>query len=177
MFSKARFNHTVYSRVQDTNSLAGGEARAITTAQGSFRAVRYMSAVANAVTNQISYIVRGRFLSSSVANALSGTVRRAVTRIRFFGGTANALTETWGGSVVSVIIFTFSMPDLVMQDGDVLQIDTGEYTVTLNGNNAVYLVTDLSEFFRLEPDQGTIHIEFDDNGTADIRILWKERYM
>lgn len=176
MFSKARFNHTLYSRIQESGSLSGGEARAITTAQGTLKIVRYMSSVANAVSGQVSEFVRGRFMTGGVANAIT-TSNGTVVRIRFFGGEADAITTSYGGSVVSVIILSFSMPDLEMHDGDVLQIDTGEYTVTLNGNNAIWMVTDLSEFFRLEPDEGTIHIEFEGGGDADIRILWKERYM
>lgn len=177
MFSKARFNHTEFSRIQQTGDLSGGEARAITTAYGSFRAIRYMSSVTSAISGQESHFVRLRFLPQAVANALSGVDRRRVVRIRYFSGEADAITTSWGGRLVSVIIFTLSMPELEMHDGDVLQIDTGEYTVTLNGNNAVWMVTDLSEFFRLEPGEGTINIDFEDEGEADIRILWRERYM
>lgn len=176
MFSKARFNHTEFSRVQQSGELTGGEARAITTASGTLRAIRYMSSVANAVTGYQTTLVRLRYLSSAVANAIS-TDRGTIVRIRFLGSTADAITTSWGGRLISVIVFSLSMPELVMQAGDVLQIDTGEYTVTLNGNNAVWMVTDLSEFFKLEPGEGTINIEFEEQGDADIRILWRERYM
>lgn len=176
MFSKARFNHAEFSRVQQSGEMSGGEARAITTASGAFRAIRYMYSVANVITGQESAVVRLRFASSSVANAITRS-NGVVVRIRFLGGEADAITTSWGGRLISVIIFTLSMPELVMQEGDVLQIDTGEYTVTLNGNNAVWMVTDMSEFFRLEPGEGTINIEFEDEGEADIRILWRERYM
>lgn len=176
MFSKTRFNHTQFSRIQETGSLSGGEARAITTAQGTLRAIRYMSSVVSAVSGQESAFVRQRYASPSIANAIT-TSQSKVVRIRFFGGGADAITTSYGGRLVSVIIYTLSMPELEMHDGDVLQIDTGEYTVTLNGNNAVWMVTDLSEFFRLEPGEGTITIQFEDEGDADIRILWRERYM
>lgn len=176
MFSKTRFNHTQFSRIPESGSLSGGEARAITTASGTLRAVRYMSTVASAISNQVSAFVRNRPMAQSVANAISGSTSKVV-RIRFLGGTTNAITESWGGRLVSVVIYTFSMPELEMHDGDVLQIDTGEYTVTLNGNNAVWMVTDLSEFFKLEPAEGTINISFENAGNADVRILWRERYM
>ena len=176
MFSKTRFNHASFSRVQTSDSLSGGEARAITTASGTLRAVRYMSSIVSAVSGQVSTFVRNVPLTQSIVNAIT-TSSGGVTRIRFFGGTANALTTSYGGRLISVTIFILSMPQLQMHAGDVLQIDTGEYTVTLNGENAVWMVTDLSEFFKLEPANGTISIEFDEEGEADIRILWRERYM
>lgn len=176
MFNKARFNHTLFSRVL-TSGLSGGDARAITTSTGTLRVIRRLSGIANAITQQESTVVRLRYFLNSSSNAVSNAPPKIVVRRRYFDGQADALTTSWGGRVVSVAIFILTMPDLVMQEGDVLQIDTGEYTVTLNGENAVWMVTDLSEFFRLEPGEGTISIEFEDEGEADIRILWKERYL
>lgn len=176
MFNKARFNQTLFSRVM-TSGLSGGDARAITIGTGTLRVIRRFSSEAHAISNQISALDRVWRFSQGIANAVSNIGLSQFVRVRYFDGEANAISASSGGRVMSVIVYTFSMPELQLQSGDILQIDTGEYTVTLNGMNAVWMVTDLSEFFKLEPGSGTVRIEFENGGEADIRILWKERYL
>ena len=177
MFSKTQFNKTQFSRVRGDGSLSGSPARAISTATATLQAVRYLSCLADAISDQTSSCVRLYFFSGNTVNAVSDIVQRIVERIRFFGGQADAYSTSWGGKLIGVTVHIIEMPNLVMEDGDVLQIDTDQCTVTLNGENAVYLVTDDSEFFKLDSGDCTIDIEFENTGTADIRILWREEYV
>lgn len=69
-------------------------------------------------------------------------------------------------------------PGLVLAPGDVLEIDTDSMTAVLNGQNVNKLISDDSEFFKLNPGENTIAYE---SGTVDneaeVRILWKNMYL
>ena len=57
--------------------------------------------------------------------------------------------------------------------GDELIIDTDNMTVTINGENAIMYLADSSTFFTLSAAD---IIRYEGTGTADIRLLWKDRW-
>ena len=54
-------------------------------------------------------------------------------------------------------------------------IDTEHMTVTLNGANIIDRVSDDSAFFKLQPGENDIIVE--GGTTADVKILWKDRWL
>lgn len=56
-----------------------------------------------------------------------------------------------------------------------LIIDTEHMTVTLNGANIIDRVSDDSAFFKLQPGENDIIVE--GGTTADVKILWKDRWL
>ena len=62
-----------------------------------------------------------------------------------------------------------------MVAGDELIIDTEHMTVTLNGVNIVDRVSDDSAFFKLQPGENDIIVE--GGTTADVKVLWKDRWL
>ena len=77
-------------------------------------------------------------------------------------------TSTYG-SVTMVI------EGVNMVAGDELIIDTEHMTVTLNGANIIDRVSDDSAFFKLQPGENDIIVE--GGTTADVKILWKDRWL
>ena len=83
-----------------------------------------------------------------------------------FEWTATANAESGSGGALLV---------MNMVAGDELIIDTEHMTVTLNGVNIVDRVSDSSVFFKLMSGVNDIIVE--GGTTADIRILWKDRWL
>lgn len=67
---------------------------------------------------------------------------------------------------------------LQIRPGGELKIDTEEMTIELDGQNVIDFLSVDSEFFFLRPGENTI-VYKDGNGTrnAQIRILWKDRWL
>ena len=93
--------------------------------------------------------------------------------------------ESFEGQVAVVEVVLNRMlsdyfPDMVIEGvnmvaGDELIIDTEHMTVTLNGENIIDRVSDDSAFFELEPGENDIIVE--GGTTADVKILWKDRWL
>lgn len=62
-----------------------------------------------------------------------------------------------------------------MVPGDELVIDTEHMTVTLNGENIIDRVSDDAVFFKLMSGINDITVE--GGTTADVRIVWKDRWL
>jgi phage-related protein len=91
--------------------------------------------------------------------------------------TANAETDA-SATATGVSTYgsiTMQFPGLTMTAGDELIIDTGHMTITLNGANVIDLLSDDSEFFKLKPGENDIIVE--GGTTADIKVLWKDRWL
>ncbi len=67
-----------------------------------------------------------------------------------------------------------SFPEINLEPGDVLRINTSTKTVTLNGENAYHKLAN-GVFFMLF--SGENEIEFAGDGSAKIKILHRERYI
>lgn len=71
-----------------------------------------------------------------------------------------------------------SLPELVLEPGDELVIDTCEMTVSVNGQNMMKFVSNDSEFFSLLPgDNELIYTDGVDTRKVSIDILWKDRWV
>ena len=139
------------SRVPGGSS--GGSAAAVATASGVFVRVLLPSALAEAEAGSIGDYIRTLFFSA-LAEAVA---------------TASGTGVSTYGSVTMVI------EGVNMVAGDELIIDTEHMTVTLNGANIIDRVSDDSAFFKLQPGENDIIVE--GGTTADVKILWKDRWL
>ena len=79
--------------------------------------------------------------------------------------------EVFGVSVIR-------LADIVLKPGQELIIDTENMTATIDGENAIHLLSDDSDFFFLA--QGDNIVTYSDNGksrTANLKVMWKNRWV
>lgn len=111
-------------------------------------------------------------------NAISGLSGR---NIRAQVATLDNVDAVSGMTVraVSVIGIQFiSLPDIVLEPGETLIIDTDRMTVTIDGENAIHLLSGDSEFFFLA--QGENIITYSDNSNSrniNLNAMWKNRWV
>ena len=96
-------------------------------------------------------------------------------RTRFFAAVAEAVTTASGTGVSTYGQEVLTVAGVNMVAGDELIIDTEHMTVTLNGVNIVDRVSDASVFFKLMSGVNDLIVE--GGTTADIKILWKDRWL
>lgn len=73
---------------------------------------------------------------------------------------------------------TIKLSGLILKPGDELVIDTGEMTVSVNGENMMKFVSNDSEFFNLLPgDNEIIYTDGVTTRNVSIDILWKDRWV
>ena len=113
------------------------------------------------------------------------TYNRTTSIVFEWLATANAETDTSatlkiiryldGTGVSTYGSVTMVIEGVNMVAGDELIIDTEHMTVTLNGANIIDRVSDDSAFFKLQPGENDIIVE--GGTTADVKILWKDRWL
>lgn len=64
---------------------------------------------------------------------------------------------------------------LVLRPGDIMEIDLCDYTVTINGANALHTEDDGGKWFELYP--GMNYLEITTNGIITADIFWKDRWL
>lgn len=64
---------------------------------------------------------------------------------------------------------------LVLKPGQVMEVDLCDFTVTINGDNALHTEGDGSKWFKLFP--GDNFIEITTNGYMAVDIFWKDRWL
>ena len=74
---------------------------------------------------------------------------------------------------VETIVLTAGEPYITAIAGET--VDLTRYAVTLNGANIIDRVSDDSAFFKLQPGENDIIVE--GGTTADVKILWKDRWL
>ena len=112
--------------------------------------------------------------ANAVAEAEAGSVGDYI-RTLFFSALAEAVATASGTGVSTYGSVTMVIEGVNMVAGDELIIDTEHMTVTLNGANIIDRVSDDSAFFKLQPGENDIIVE--GGTTADVKILWKDRWL
>ena len=130
-------------------------------------------ATANAETDTSATLKIIRYLDGS-AEAEAGSVGDYI-RVLFFSALAEAVATASGKGVSTYGSVTMVIEGVNMVAGDELVIDTEHMTVTLNGANIIDRVSDDSAFFKLQPGENDIIVE--GGTTADVKILWKDRWL
>lgn len=173
MYNRAPYNRTAYNRTLSIvfEWLTTANAEADTSA--TLRIVRYMGGSAVAVSSASGEYVRA-FLPSALAEAEAGSIGDYI-RTLFFSALAEAIATATGAGVSTYGSVTLVIEGVNMVAGDELIIDTEHMTVTLNGANIIDRVSDESAFFKLQPGENDIIVE--GGTTADVKILWKDRWL
>ena len=153
MYNRTPYNKTTYNRTTSIVFEWLATANAETDTSATLKIIRYLDGTAAAVATASGVFVRV-LLPSALAEAVA---------------TASGTGVSTYGSVTMVI------EGVNMVAGDELIIDTEHMTVTLNGANIIDRVSDDSAFFKLQPGENDIIVE--GGTTADVKILWKDRWL
>ena len=157
MFNRTPYNRAPYNRKARFVFEWTATANVESGSGGAVLIIRYLSGEAEAGTDSSGVVVRV-LLPSGSAEAVAEAVTTA-------SGTG---VSTYGQEVLTVA-------GVNMVAGDELIIDTEHMTVTLNGVNIVDRVSDASVFFKLMSGVNDLIVE--GGTTADIKILWKDRWL
>lgn len=112
------------------------------------------------------------------AVAITSGTARFINRIELWPEAANVVT---GASVKTASVFgvdVLSLPQIVLRPGQELIIDTDNMTATIDGQNAIHLLSDDSVFFLLA--QGEDIITYSDNSGSrhiNIKVMYKDRWL
>ena len=153
MYNRTPYNRAPYNRKARFVFEWTATANVESGSGGAVLIIRYLSGASEAVTEAVGDYIRTRFFAA---------VAEAVTTASGTG------VSTYGQEVLTVA-------GVNMVAGDELIIDTEHMTVTLNGVNIVDRVSDASVFFKLMSGVNDLIVE--GGTTADIKILWKDRWL
>ena len=173
MFNKSPYNRAPYNRrasfVFEWTAMANAEG----TSGGPLLITRYMDGDAGGGSAAYGAVVRA-VLPAGAAEALAEP-KGDFVRTLVFSGAAEAAGTGEGACVSAYGQETLTVSGLDMRPGDELIIDTDHMTVTLNGANIVDRVEDDSIFFKLKSGVNDIVVE--GAAAADIKVLWKDRWL
>lgn len=174
MYNRTPYNRTAYNRKKGSVFEWLAVATAETESSGAILIIRYFEGEAEAVAESSGVVVRTVLLESTVAEATALAFADYIRRV-FLSGEAEAVAESSGGSLSTLGQEILILEGLNMKSGDELKIDTEHMTITLNGVNIIDRVKDESVFFKLKSGINDIVIE--GGSRADIKILWKDRWL
>lgn len=173
MYNRTPYNRTQYNRKARFVFEWTATASAESGSGGTLLIIRYLAGAAEAETSASGEVVRVLLFTSeveAVAEAIGDYIRTL-----FFEGDATAEATASGTGVSTYGQEVMVVENVNMVAGDELIIDTEHMTVTLNGVNIIDRVSDASVFFKLMSGVNDIIVE--GGTTADIRILWKDRWL
>ena len=173
MYNRAPYNKTAYNRTTSIVFEWLATANAETDTAAEVKVIRYLDGSAEAITNVSGAFVRV-LMPAALAEAETGSVGDYI-RTLFFSALAEAVATASGTGVSTYGSVTLIIEGVNMVAGDELIIDTEHMTVTLNGANIIDRVSDESAFFKLQPGENDIIVE--GGTTADVKILWKDRWL
>ena len=173
MYNRTPYNKTTYNRTTSIVFEWLATANAETDTSATLKIIRYLDGSAEAVATASGVFVRV-LLPSALAEAEAGSVGDYI-RTLFFSALAEAVATASGTGVSTYGSVTMVIEGVNMVAGDELIIDTEHMTVTLNGANIIDRVSDDSAFFKLKPGENDIIVE--GGTTADVKILWKDRWL
>lgn len=173
MFNRGIFNQTAFNQADVSDFLWHAEAfaEANTTL---YLVVTRRFALAQAAKSGGQLTFERIYAMQGDIEAVSTGQGRQI-RIRCFASKAEALAVASAEGLISYGTEVLELNGIGLQAGDVLMIDTDNMTITKNGENIVALVTDDSIFFKLNP--GNNNLQFEGGSLADIKILWKDRWI
>lgn len=173
MYNRAPYNKTAFNRTTSIVFEWLATANAETDTSAALKVIRYLGGSVEAITSAAGMFVR-ILLPSALAEAEAGSTGDYI-RTLFFSALAEAVASAIGAGVSTYGSVTMVIEGVNMVAGDELVIDTEHMTVTLNGANIIDRVSDESTFFKLQPGENDIIVE--GGTTADVKILWKDRWL
>lgn len=173
MFNRSAYNRTSFNRSSSIVFEWLATANAETDASAAVKIIRYLNGSVEAIAAASGAVIRV-VLPSGIAQAQTDSTGDYI-RTLFFEALAEAVASASATGVSTYGSVTMSFPGLTMTAGDELVIDTEHMTITLNGANVIDLLSDESVFFKLMPGENDIIVE--GGTTADIKVLWKDRWL
>ena len=174
MYNRSPFNRASYNRSASFVFEWVAVANATAESGGALLIIRYFDGAAVAETTASGEIVRIALFAEAEADAVAEALAEYIRTI-FQTARADAVSTASGLAVSTYGSVTMVIEGVNMEPGDELIIDTEHMTVTLNGINIVDRVSDESFFFKLMPGDNDIIVE--GGTTADVKILWKDRWL
>ena len=179
MFNTQKFNIGKFN-VPSTNVASMSGAATVTTgASGSMSVKKRLSGTANATGRlEPASIIRKVQISAEPIEALTGALGKWYNRLLLHAAPVEAVTGASAKAIEVYGVETISLPDIVLKPGQELIIDTNEMTVTIDGENAIHLLSADSDFFALM--QGENIITYSDNAegrTAGLKVVWKDVWL
>ncbi len=173
MYNRTPYNRQRYNRKSTYTFEWTALAEVESAAFGSLLVERRLSGGADAETESSGRIIRG-VLFTALADAETDA-SGYVVRVVFFTSEATAEAFASGSGVSTYGQEVMTIEGVNMVAGDELVIDTEHMTVTLNGENIIDRVSDASVFFKLMSGVNDIIVE--GGTTADVRVVWKDRWL
>ena len=173
MFNRAPYNRTAFNRASFLVFEWAATVQATSDATAKFVLAIKLEAMAEGIADGSGVYVRvilPRGINESRAQSAAWFVRTM-----FMEALAEALSYSKGTKVSIYELVTMVIENLNMSAGDLLFIDTEHMNVMLNGESVVDKVVRGSGFFYLQPGENSITVS--ESGTADIKILWKDRWL
>ena len=171
MYNRTPYNRTQYNRKARFVFEWTATASAESGSGGALLIIRYLAGAAESSgSGEVVRVLLFTAEAEAVAEAVGDYIRTL-----FFEGDAIAEANASGTGVSTYGQEVMVVEGVNMVAGDELIIDTEHMTVTLNGVNIVDRVSDSSVFFKLMSGVNDIIVE--GGTTADIRILWKDRWL
>lgn len=172
MFNRTPYNRAPYNRKARFVFEWAATANVESGSGGAVLVIRYLSGAAEAETGSSGVVVRVLLLRRGGGRY---GVHRRLYPYPLFAAETEAITTASGASLSTYGQEVLTVAGVNMVAGDELIIDTEHMTVTLNGVNIVDRVSDASVFFKLMSGVNDLIVE--GGTTADIKILWKDRWL
>jgi len=187
-FNRGKFNASAHKRSNASISMA---AAGILTAARSFdgEAEIIMNTESGALNTsstfggeaEIDLITDGNMNATRTFRGAANIVVQAIGRMNMihdFDGAAFITLETTSQEFNTFRIEYIELPNLTLEAGDELIIDTDRKTITLNGVNIMRYLSRASEFFNFNPRENEIeYLSSNPNDQVEIRILWKDAWL
>lgn len=175
MFNRSPYNRTPYNRssLLEFQWMATVSGVAETKASITLSLILSASAVSGqteATASMVLLVLPSARITTAIAESI-GTYIRTI----FYSALATARADAKGSKVSIYEIVKIVIDSVNMAAGDILVVDTEHMTVTLNGVNIVDKISDTSAFFDLKP--GLNEITASGDAPADIKVLWKDRWL
>lgn len=174
MYNRTTYNRSGYNRIDIDEFIWSAEAFGQSGSAARIAVTRRLTGSVNGIGGANANLVRVLFVTGE--DSAESKATGDIIRIRSFVSNVEAVALAKATGLVSygTEILAFDS-EMTLQPGDELIIDTDAMTVTLNGENVILHVADDSIFFKLAPGKTTLN--FAGGEKADIRILWKDRWL
>lgn len=173
MFNRAPYNRTAFNRASFLVFEWTATVHASTEATAKLVLAMQLDSQVEAAATGSGMFVR-IILPESMVETEAVTTAWFVRRM-FMKALAEAISSAKGTKVSIYELVTMVIENINMSAGDLLFIDTEHMNVMLNGESVVDKIVRGSGFFYLQPGENSITVS--ETGTADIKILWKDRWL
>lgn len=174
--SNASIGVTAAEKLTAARSFMGSAEIELTTASGALNTSSTFSGEAD-----IELIADGYMNAAHSFQGAAEIILQALGRmnlIHALDGAALILLETASQEFNTFRLEYIELPNLTLNVGDELIIDTDRKTITLNGVNIMRYLSRESEFFNFNPAENEIeYISSNPNDRVEIRILWKDAWL